>query len=131
MKVDCKGMWCSGGACCVMHSRGLEFDSQCVHIFPTSVSHDLSTPSTCPYAGSNPTSGLEMWSMTDTEFQSLLNVSAHGSMAPLDGSAFLDPFISKPQSLIQVIESNSITPISSISSISSITRVYINNNVVM
>src|SRR5258708_40253741 len=40
-------------------------------------------PSTCPYAGSNPTSSLEMWSMTDAEFQSLLNASAHGSMAPL------------------------------------------------
>src|SRR5258708_19898827 len=50
-------------------------------------------PSTHPYAGLNPTSDLEMWSMTDTEFQSLLNASAHGSMASLDGSAFLDPFV--------------------------------------
>src|SRR5260221_234876 len=48
-------------------------------------------PSTHPYAGSKPSSGLEMWSMTDAEFQSLLNASAHGSVAPLDGSAFLDP----------------------------------------
>jgi len=49
-------------------------------------------PSTRPYAGSNPTSGLEMWSMTDAEFQSILNASAHESVAPLDGSAFSDPF---------------------------------------
>src|SRR5258708_17745676 len=57
-----------------------------------SMANNEAGPSTCPYAGSNPTSGLEMWSMTDAEFQSLLNASAHGSMAPLDRSAFLDPF---------------------------------------
>jgi len=56
-----------------------------------SMANNEAGPSTHPYAGLNPTSGLEMWSMTDTEFQSLLNVSAHGSVAPLDGSAFLDP----------------------------------------
>src|SRR5260370_4623444 len=39
-------------------------------------------PSTHPYAGSNPSSGLDMWSMTDTEFQSLLNDSAIWSMGP-------------------------------------------------
>ena len=49
-------------------------------------------PSTGPYADSNPTSGFEMWSMTDAEFQSILNASAHGSVAPLDGPAFLNPF---------------------------------------
>ncbi len=49
-------------------------------------------PSTHPYADLNPTSGLEMWSMTDAEFQSILNASPHGSVASLDGSAFLDPF---------------------------------------
>ena len=57
-----------------------------------SMANNEAGPSTHPYAGSNPTSGLEMWSMTDAEFQSLLNASAHGSMAPLDRSAFLDPF---------------------------------------
>src|SRR5260221_1954519 len=57
-----------------------------------SMANNEAGPSTHPYAGLNPTSGLEMWSMTDAEFQSLLNVSAHGSVAPLDGSAFLDPF---------------------------------------
>src|SRR5258708_1092159 len=56
-----------------------------------SMANNEAGPSTHPYAGLNPSSGLEMWSMTDTELQSLLNVSAHGSMAPLDGSAFLDP----------------------------------------
>ena len=56
-----------------------------------SMANNEAGPSTHPYAGLNPTSGLEMWSMTDAEFQSLLNVSAHGSVAPLDGSAFLDP----------------------------------------
>src|SRR5258708_31308091 len=48
-------------------------------------------PSTPPYAGLNPSSGLEMWSMTDAGFQSLLNASAHGSVGPFDGSAFLGP----------------------------------------
>src|SRR5260370_30567539 len=48
-------------------------------------------PSTHSYAVLNPSSGLVMLSMTDAEFQSLLNLSAHGSMAPLDRSAFLDP----------------------------------------
>src|SRR5260370_37389961 len=57
-----------------------------------SMANNEAGPSTCPYAGSNPTSSLEMWSMTDAEFQSLLNASAHGSVAPLDRSAFLDPF---------------------------------------
>src|SRR5258707_11898985 len=56
-----------------------------------SMANNEDGPSTHPYAGSNPSSGLEMWSMTDAEFQSLLNASAHGSVAPLDGSAFLDP----------------------------------------
>src|SRR5258708_1245690 len=56
-----------------------------------SMANNEAGPSTHPYAGSNPSSGLEMWSMTDAEFQSLLNVSAHGSVAPLDRSAFLDP----------------------------------------
>src|SRR5258705_1589424 len=39
-------------------------------------------PSTCPYAGLNPTSRLEIWSMTDAEFQFLLNVSpwVHGTI---------------------------------------------------
>ncbi len=36
-------MWCSGGAHCVMHSGGLEFNSQCVHIFPTFISRDFPT----------------------------------------------------------------------------------------
>src|SRR5258708_13484321 len=56
-----------------------------------SMANNEAGPSTCPYGGLNPTSGLEMWSMTYAEFQSLLNASAHGSVAPLDGSAFLDP----------------------------------------
>src|SRR5258708_24348330 len=58
-----------------------------------SMANNEAGPSTHPYAGSNSSSGLEMWSMTDAEFQSLslLNASAHGSVAPLDGSAFLDP----------------------------------------
>src|SRR5258708_7716984 len=56
-----------------------------------SMANNEAGPSTHLYAGSNPSSGLEMWSMTDTEFQSLLNASAHGSVAPLDRSAFLDP----------------------------------------
>src|SRR5260221_662560 len=57
-----------------------------------SMTNNEAGPCTQPYASSNPSSGLEMWSMTDAEFQSLLNASAHGSVAPLDRSAFLDPF---------------------------------------
>src|SRR5260221_4683815 len=44
-----------------------------------SMANNEAGPSTRPYAGLNPTSGLEMWSMTDAEFQSLLNASAHVS----------------------------------------------------